>query len=111
MSISPIGLPIDTPMPSGGGRAQPAARAARAVNAAASIPIAGTSATRTVEVALPDLMPGHLQLDIDRDTGQVIGRIVDKKTGALISQVPSAEALRLAASVKQDIGRIFHRKV
>jgi len=56
-------------------------------------------------------MPGRLQLDIDRGSGQVIGRIVDKKTGALIAQVPSQEALRLAAAFKQDVGRIFYRKV
>jgi len=108
MSISPIGLQSEAPTPSGASRARPAAPAA---SASVPAPAASTPATRTVEVALPDPMPGHLELDIDRDTGRVIGRIVDKKTGALISQVPSTEALRLAAAVKQDIGRIFHRKV
>ena len=107
MSISPIGLQGEIPAPSGASAARPATPVADRAPAPAS----GSPATRTVEVALPDPMPGHLQLDIDSGTGRVIGRIVDKKTGALISQVPSAEALRLAASVKQDIGRIFHRKV
>lgn len=109
MGISPTGLPGDSVTPPAAARPRVTAPAhAQAATPATAI---SSPSTRTIEVALPDLMPGHLQLDIDRDTGKVIGRIVDKHTGALIAQVPSQEALRLAAAFKQDIGRIFYRKV
>jgi hypothetical protein len=105
MGISPIGSQPVLPATSGAPRVRPAA-----ANPAPA-PIADAPAMQTVSFELPDLMPGHLQLDIDRASGRVVGRIVNKKTGALISQVPSEEALRLAAAFKQDIRRIFQRKV
>jgi flagellar protein FlaG len=38
-----------------------------------------------------------LQLDIDRNTGTVIGRVVDKETGELVRQIPSEEMIALMA--------------
>ena len=104
MGISPIGLqPV---LPTRSASAQPTAPAA----STAPAPVPDTPAIQSVSVELPDLMPGHLQLDIDRASGQFVGRIVNKKTGAVISQVPSEEALRLAAAFKQDTAPIFRRK-
>jgi hypothetical protein len=105
MDISPIGSQPVLPATSGTPRARPAA------TNPAPAPTAGGPAMQTVTFEMPDLMPGHLQLDIDRASGRIVGRIVNRKTGALISQVPSDEALRLAAAFKQDFRRIFRRKV
>ena len=106
MDISPLGSrPLPSTQPTANPR--PAARTANP----APTPVAGGPAIQSVSVELPDLMPGHLQLDIDRASGEVVGRLVNKKTGAVISQMPSEAALRLAAAYKQDLGPIFRRKV
>lgn len=105
MGISPIGSQPILPMPSGAPRARSAAAGSMPA------PAADVPAVQAAPFEFPDPMPGHLQLDIDRASGRVVGRIVDKKTGALISQVPTEEALRLAAAFKQDIRRIFRHKV
>jgi flagellar protein FlaG len=60
--------------------------------------------TRAVTVSLPEITDGKLQLAIDRDTGRVIGRIVDKQSGELIRQMPSEEMLRLIAATKAELG-------
>jgi hypothetical protein len=105
MGISPIGPQPVLPAASSAPRARPAAAGSTPA------PAADLPARQTVSFEMPDLMPGHLQLDIDRASGRIVGRIVNRKTGALISQVPSEEALRLAAAFKQDFRRIFHRKL
>lgn len=42
-------------------------------------------------------MPPHvkLQLDVDRNTNLVIGRVVDKETGEVVRQIPSKEMIAL----------------
>ena len=62
-----------------------------------------------VSSQLPQVASGKLQLDIDRSTGQVVGRIVDKETGATIKQIPSDEALRLMASNERILGALLDK--
>jgi len=57
----------------------------------------------------PPISAGRLQLDIDQTTGQVVGRIIDKETGATIKQIPSDEALRLIASHERMLGAILDK--
>lgn len=51
-----------------------------------------------------------LQLDIDRTTGTVIGRVVDKKTGELVRQIPSEEIIALMAR-SAEISALLDKKV
>lgn len=52
-----------------------------------------------------------LQLDIDQDSGRVIGRIVDRASGTLIRQIPSDEMLRLIAQTKEMLGAFYDSSV
>lgn len=49
----------------------------------------------------------RLELDIDRKSGRMIGRIKDRETGELIKQVPSEEMVRLLAKARETIGVIL----
>jgi hypothetical protein len=59
----------------------------------------------------PPIQPGQLQLDIDRTTGRVVGRIIDKESGATITQIPSEEALRMIAVSQRLLGAVIDRKL
>lgn len=50
-----------------------------------------------IETALSAYFPPQLklQLDVDKSTGTVVGRVVDKKTGEFVRQVPSEEMIAL----------------
>ena len=60
---------------------------------------------------LPSIEAGQLQLDIDKSTGRVIGRIIDRKSGATLKQIPSEEALRLIAVSQKLLGAVIDRKL
>jgi uncharacterized FlaG/YvyC family protein len=44
---------------------------------------------QTLSTNLPPQM--KLQLDVDKNTGTVIGRVVDKETGEVVRQIPTEE--------------------
>jgi flagellar protein FlaG len=60
-----------------------------------------------VTVSLPEITDGKLQLAIDRDTGRVIGKIVDKQSGELLRQIPTEEILRLIAATEEELGPLY----
>jgi hypothetical protein len=66
-------------------------------------------ATPAAKAEPPPISAGKLQLDIDRATGQVVGRIIDKETGATIKQIPSDEALRLIATNERILGALLDK--
>lgn len=74
-------------------------------------PVDLSQAVQTAQVQPPPIQPGQLQLDIDRSTGRVVGRIIDKQSGATIKQIPSEEALRLIAISQQLLGAFIDRKL
>ena len=49
------------------------------------------------------------ELDVDRPTGLVIGRLVDFETGRVVQQVPSEEAVRILERARQLIGAILDK--
>ncbi|MGB8275118.1 MAG: flagellar protein FlaG [Alphaproteobacteria bacterium] len=52
----------------------------------------------------------RLQLDIDRGTGQVVGRIINAETGKVVNQIPSEEMIRLLARTREFLGTFLDRK-
>jgi len=68
-------------------------------------------AVQTGAIEPPSIQPGQLQLDIDQSTGRVVGRIIDKQSGATIKQIPSEEALRLIAASQKLLGAVIDRKL
>ena len=51
----------------------------------------------------------RMQMDIDRPTGLVIGRLVDFETGKIVEQVPSEEAVRILEKARRMIGAILDK--
>jgi len=104
MTVSPIGLHADIATHAASDR--PVTPGIASEPSRPAVPDRAP-AVRTVSVDLPEPMPGRLKLDLDRETGRVVGRIVDKESGRLIRQIPSEEALKLAASVKRMFEPLF----
>lgn len=93
VSVSPISRPVARPAPeSSAGTAQ-----------ATLAKIEQTLATN-----LPPQM--KLQLDVDKNTGTVIGRVVDKETGELVRQIPTEEMIALIARSAQ-VNALLNKKI
>lgn len=65
--------------------------------------------------ALPKLtavarLDSRMELDVDRPTGLVIGRLVDGETGKVVDQVPSEEAVRILERARRMIGAILDKR-
>tara|TARA_R110000787_G_scaffold193895_3_gene305413 strand:+ start:611 stop:931 length:321 start_codon:yes stop_codon:yes gene_type:complete len=61
-------------------------------------------------VELPGLAEGKLQLSLDRNTGRVVGRVVDEASGKIIRQRPSDEMLRFIAATEAELGPLYSVK-
>ena len=64
--------------------------------------------------ALPKLtgvarLNNRMELDVDRPTGVVVGRVVDWETGKVVQQVPSEEAVRILEKARRLIGAILDK--
>lgn len=66
----------------------------------------------SIEHALADAFPPQLklQLDIDRTTNTVVGKVVDRQTGEFVRQIPSKEMLALLARSAQ-VNALLNKKV
>lgn len=53
----------------------------------------------------------RLKLAVDEATGQVIGRIVERDSGKVVTQIPSEEILKLIARTKETLGSLVNEKV
>jgi flagellar protein FlaG len=65
-----------------------------------------------IEHSLADAFPPQLklQLDIDRTTNTVVGKVVDRATGEFVRQIPSKEMLALLARSAQ-VNALINKKV
>lgn len=52
-----------------------------------------------------------LQFTIDRDSERVVLKVVDRKSGDVIRQIPSEEALKIAKALDELKGLIIREKV
>ncbi|AFK52915.1 flagellar protein FlaG [Tistrella mobilis] len=50
-----------------------------------------------------------LALDIDTNTGDVVGRIVDRSTGEVVEQLPPEKTLRMIAALREMVGAVVDR--
>lgn len=58
-----------------------------------------------------DLTKYKVNLDIDGDTGRVVAEIRDRRSGDLVSEVPSRTLLRQAAMLNETLGTILDKPV
>lgn len=95
-------------------------KAAQAIEAAKSIAAREVPAVneQALQRAVADHVPelnasagAKLQLDIDQDSGRVVGRVIDQGTGELIRQIPTDEMLSLIAQTKEMLGAFYDNSV
>jgi uncharacterized FlaG/YvyC family protein len=65
-----------------------------------------------LEKSLADAFPPELklQLDLDRTTNTVVGRVIDRESGKFVRQIPSKEMLALMARSAQ-VNALLNKKV
>jgi uncharacterized FlaG/YvyC family protein len=65
-----------------------------------------------LEKSLADAFPPELklQLDLDRTTNTVVGRVIDRESGQFVRQIPSKEMLALMARSAQ-VNALLNKKV
>lgn len=95
-------------------------RAAQAIETAKSIAQREVPAVneQALQHAVADRVPelksmssAKLELDIDQDSGRVVGRVIDQGTGKLIRQIPTEEMLSLIAQTKEMLGTFYDSSV
>ena len=93
-------------------------RAAQAVSAAkataqrlAPAEIALPDAVQKIyQVKLPDAFNDRVQLNVDKETGLVIGTVIDRGTGKVLRQIPSEEMVRFIRATREELGPIYDVK-
>ena len=60
--------------------------------------------TKEFELNLPVAMNARVELNVDKETGLVIGRVVDRSTGEFIRQIPPEAMVRLIQATKRELG-------
>lgn len=88
----------------------PAAQSAAQATATVAAPGQNTAAKASGGKAGGTNVTHHSSMDVDRNTGRVVGRVVDTKTGEVVSQIPSKEMLRLLARTREMLGHLFDEK-
>ena len=65
-----------------------------------------------IERSLSDAFPPELklQLDLDRTTNTVVGRVIDRQTGEFVRQIPSKEMIALMAR-SAEVSAVLNKKV
>lgn len=48
-----------------------------------------------------------LTFSVDKDTGRTVVKVVDRKTGEIVRQIPSEEMVRLSQRIAQLMGVLF----
>ena len=95
-------------------------KAAQAIETAKSIAAREVPAVneQALQHAVADRVPelksmssAKLELDIDQDSGRVVGRVIDQGTGELIRQIPTEEMLSLIAQTKEMLGALYDTSV
>ena len=78
-------------------------------------PVADTAAMETAvrDIAArqtPDMRQREVRLDVDQNSGRVVGTIFDKESGELIAQIPSKEILALLEKTRAMLGPLVDQK-
>ena len=60
--------------------------------------------SKTYVLNLPVAMNTRVELNVDKETGLVIGKIVDRATGKEIWQIPPEAMVRLLQATKAELG-------
>lgn len=58
----------------------------------------------------PDMRQREVRLDVDQNSGRVVGTIFDKESGKLIAQIPSEEILALLEKTRAMLGPLVDQE-
>lgn len=53
----------------------------------------------------------RLSLDVDKPSGRVIGRLIDRDTGELVEQFPPERTLEILAGIREMVGYVVDERV
>jgi flagellar protein FlaG len=67
-------------------------------------------AFQAIKEKLSSLTSDNLQFSVDNSSGEVVARITDSQTGALIRQIPSKEALAIAEELDRLRGLLVQQQ-
>lgn len=67
-------------------------------------------ALQAIKDKIAPLANNDLQFSVDRDSGDTVVRIIDGKTGDLVRQIPSEEALAIAKDLDRLQGLLLQQK-
>jgi flagellar protein FlaG len=59
---------------------------------------------KVLGLSLPESLNARVELNVDKDLGRVIGKVVDRTTGEVIRQLPPEEMIRLLKATKAALG-------
>lgn len=52
----------------------------------------------------------RVELHLDKDSGLVVGRVIDRRTNEEVRQIPAETMVRLAAALKRELGPVVNIK-
>ncbi len=67
-------------------------------------------AVDSIRKSVESIASNSLNISIDEESGEMIVRITDKETGAVLRQIPSVEALELARSMEKMQGKLLQER-
>jgi flagellar protein FlaG len=118
MNLPPLGSPATpTSADRTGNTAAPQAGAAAkyaAVSGATSTPAPSRDEVDAAVKKLNDSMLGAsqtVQFSVDHDTREIVVKVVDQNTQEVVRQMPSEEALRIARSIDDAMGKMQGRLI
>ncbi|MFD0390279.1 flagellar protein FlaG [Tistrella bauzanensis] len=50
-----------------------------------------------------------LAIDIDTNTGDLVGRLIDRTTGETVEQLPPEKTLKMIAALREMVGALVDR--
>lgn len=106
-TTSTIGRPPSVESPTGTAIAKLNAAAAKVSRPGADMPEAAKAPP--AKLTAVERLEKRMELDVDRPTGIVIGRLVQGETGEVVEQVPSEEAVRILEKTRRMIGAILDK--
>jgi uncharacterized FlaG/YvyC family protein len=62
------------------------------------------------QVKLPDAFNDRVQLNVDKETGLVIGTVIDRGTGKVLRQIPSEDMVRFIRATREELGPLYDVK-
>jgi len=96
-------------------RAAQAVAAAKAkaerLTAADTDPTLPDAAQKPYEINLPDSLNSRVDLSVDKETGLVIGKVIDRDTGKEVRQIPSESMVRLIRATREELGPLVDVKI